>query len=248
MGGRRASSNRSIVPGLGPSDADLDFTNARLRECARVGDLQAFVAEGEIILRDIFCGDVAAWESRSPVKMHSIRRLARRPRAPYKKDALAKRIGVYVAMKKLAFVWRSPGITASHVVEVLRLSHDERVRMLELVQAEGWSVRQLHAEVVHHRRTRGERRGRRASPHIRKALAVLRKATQTLSRVPALLEHGAIVDDRSRSELAMLVDQLAVLQRRLETALTSLPVSSARARKLSNLASIRSKQATAASA
>jgi len=236
MGGKRRSGFRA--PGLGPSDAELDSTNARLRECARLGDLQAFVAEGEIILRDMFGGDVAAWESRSPAKMQSIRRLAKRPGAPYQKDALSKRVGVHVAMQKLAFVWRSPTITASHVVEVLRIPHDQRVGMLELAIAEGWSVKRLHAEVVQCRRSRGERRGRRVSPRVRKAISLLRKATQALARVPALLEPGALLDERSRAELATLVSRLSTLQRRVDAAASGISPT-ARVRKLSSVAAVR---------
>jgi len=237
MGGKGRSGLRA--PGLGPSDAELDSTNARLHECARLGDLQAFAAEGEIILRDIFGGDVAAWESRSPAKMQSIRRLAKRPGAPYQKDALSKRVGVHVAMQKLAFVWRSPTITASHVVEVLRIPHDERVGMLELVVAEGWSVKRLHAEVVQGRRSRGERRGRRVSPRVRKAISLLRKATQALTRVPALLEPGALLDERSRAELATLVSQLSSLQRRVDAAVSGISPFEARIRQPSSVAAVR---------
>jgi hypothetical protein len=214
MGAKRV--DRGQVPGFGPSDGELDRTNTRLRECARVGGLRAFENEGEIILRDIFAGDVAAWESRSPAKMNSIRRLAKRPGAPYQKDGLTKRIGVHVALQRLEFVWKCEQITASHVVEVLRLPHEERVRMLSLVQAEGWSVRRLHEQVVQHRRERGERRGRRVSPRVRKAVAQLRKATSRLARVPALLQHAAHVDERSQAELRELSQELATLQRRID--------------------------------
>lgn len=203
-----AADGRSKSVAFGPSDAELDDTNGKLRERARVQDLRGFSEEGRIIFEDIFGASVAAWESRSPAKMNSIRRLARRPGAPYGKDALTKRVAGHLLLQKLDFVWGCERISASHVVEVLRLSQEECEVLLRRVQAEAWSVRRLHGEVVARRRQRGERRGRRMSPLIRRAIVKLRSVVGAVRTLAPLLRVATRADVGSIGELRALSKEL----------------------------------------
>jgi hypothetical protein len=218
MGRNGLLEDRARVSSIGPSNAELDRTNLRLREVARIGGLRAFAEEGRVILDDVFGGDVRAWEDRSPAKMNSIRRLAERPTAPYGKDALTKRVRVCVALEALPIVWDCDALSASHVVEVLRLPPAERASMLTQAQSARWSVRQLHDAVVAERRSRGERRGRRVWHALQKAIVQLRKSERlgsgTLAEC-ADADHAIQLDLEAAS--AQLEETHRAIQRRIAT-------------------------------
>jgi hypothetical protein len=225
MGGQ-GDASEARPTGLRPSDSELDGTNRRLREFARVGGLKSYAREGEIIFKDLFQQDLDAWESRSPAKMNSIRRLAERPNAPYGKDALGKRISIFIALQSLDFVWWADKITVSHIVEVLRLPQEERVRLLKNVQTEGWSVRKLHKVVVGHRRGGGERRGRPVSPDVRKAIIRLRTIVFHVEVAQGLLPGHVPVDADTREELQKLRDRLEKVYLAISEALGRLAIES----------------------
>lgn len=209
-GAKEASGRKPL--GIGPTDFDLDRVNAKLTQIVRLTGLDEYDQCGQLILDVFFDGSVTAWKSRSPAKEASIRRLARRPNAPYRKDALTKRVGVHVTLRAHPFLRECSRVSASHIVEVLRLDADSQAEMLKKAQERSWSVTKLREAVVVLRRAKGERRGRHPATVAVRALAVAQRMTNQcgeLSRLVADLTEGGRSDPKSLQELDGALRELA---------------------------------------
>lgn len=125
---------------VGPLVAELQAINRRR-------GFERTLAVGELILREFFGGEAAAWREQSRKKAQSLRRLAARSDCPFRKSTLNEAVCVYVALLEQPNLRRSELITASHIASVLRLGAPERERLLEQAERERWSVRQLRSHV-----------------------------------------------------------------------------------------------------
>lgn len=206
--------------GLGPTDAELDRINTELKSIRRVGDLRAWAEAGQFILDTFFGGRVDAWENRSPAKEASIRRLAQRPGAPYRKDALTRRVRVCVALRRHPFVYDCDGLSAAHVMAVLRLPAPEQESLLLRAHLEAWSARQLGQFVVVMRQRDGERRGAPASPPAVQALVRLRRLARDFEAALAVLCDGDAADPSTASEAVMQIQTIQAACERAQRGLT----------------------------
>lgn len=215
-----ASGGANLTMGLGPTNEELDRLNAQLSEVIRLQGLLEYDQCGKLILDAFFDGDVAAWKSRSPAKEASIRRLAKRPNAPYRKDALAKRIGVHVALRTHGFVKDCLHLTASHVVEVLRLDEPDQAQALRQAEQKHWSVQQLRRSVVALRRSRGERRGRRGTTEGAQLVAKVRCTVKHCLELERALAETAFIFP---NELEALANELRALDSTVRRIRASVP-------------------------
>jgi hypothetical protein len=142
-----------------PDPTVLDQVVAELKEIDRRTGIERTLAIGELVLKQFFGGDPAAWRDRRRNKNNSIRRLAERQDCPFCRSALNEAIGVYVAVTELPCVRTFGHICASHVASVLGLPSPERQRMLERAEQGRWSVRELRRKVILLRSEEGERTG-----------------------------------------------------------------------------------------
>ncbi len=196
----------------------LDEVNGALRTIQQRTELEAFAAAGQLLLDTFFGGSVAAWESHSPRKCISLRKLAERPGAPYKKDALSKRLGVRAALERHPFILNCPALTASHVVLVLRLPRDEQAAELRRAEQERWGVRAFRKHLIAVARTRGERRGAPTATKVQRSLVELRKCRDALVRAAEQLEN-ARVPPKLRAAARSDVSAILALTSRLERCL-----------------------------
>lgn len=200
----------------------LDEVNVALRTIQRRTELEAFAAAGQLLLDTFFAGSVAAWESHSPRKCFSLRKLAERPGAPFKKDALSKRLGVRAALERHPFILNCPALTASHVVLVLRLPNDQQAAELKRAASEGWGVRAFRKHLIAVARERGERRGAPSSTAAQRSLNELRRCRDVLQRAAAKLEMlspSAGVPPKLRAAARRDVLEIVALTTRLERSL-----------------------------
>jgi hypothetical protein len=183
------------------TNSQLDEINSKLREYKRGADLEMYAKGGRLILERFFGGSVNLWESPSPRKQHSIRRLAQRPGAPHGKDALTRRVGVYIALQRHDFVYECEGISATHVVEVLRLPAETQARMLREAAALGLSALELRRRVVADRRENGERRGAPTKDRAKKVATRLARIVQLLTEAEQLVNQAASFDGHTRGTI-----------------------------------------------
>lgn len=193
------------------SPTNLEEVITRLTEIERRTGLERTLAIGELVLTRFFNGDAKVWRSRGRRKDSSIRRLASHANCPFGKSALHEAVGVFVAVRELPSVRTSGHITASHIACVLSLPLEHRKQILERVERERLSVRQLREVVVSQRRAEGERRGRPIEAAQVRAVSALRAcvrgANQALSRVAS----SGPLSARARSEVNHLAEDASRL-------------------------------------
>jgi len=209
--GRTRTTNAAPRP-AGPTV--LDHVVARLRDIERRTGLERTLAIGELVLNEFFGGNPQTWRDRRRNKNNSIRRLADRVDCPFCKSALNEAVGVYVAVRGLPCVRTFGHISASHVASVLRLSWDERERMLQQAERERWSVRELRDNVISRRGAMGERRGRPPCDTEARALVVLRNSLRLMNESLVQMSGGELRPE-TRAELRATRGELARLGTRL---------------------------------
>jgi hypothetical protein len=200
-----------------------------LQEINQRRGLERTLAVGELILREFFGGDPRAWREQSRKKANSIRKLALRPDCPFRKSTLNEAVGVYVAVLEQPNLRQATHVTASHIASVLRLTPDERERLLEEAERERWSVRQLRAKVrTHGRPGTGESRLTWLDAGMRAVLLLQRSLEDAVAIAGHMGEMGPL-SSRSRAELRDLADEVLRLGTQLSQLATE-PVDGARLR------------------
>lgn len=188
---------------------------AKLREIDRRTGIERTLAIGELVLKEFFGGDPAAWRDRRRNKNSSIRRLAVRPECPFSRSALNDAVGVYVAVRGTPSVHAFGHVCASHIASVLPLPGDERHQLLERAERERWSVRYLRQQVVVLRRMEGERRGRPPAPPVFQTLSGLRDGLRQVSDAVSRMETAPELNVGVRAALPQLAGELERLTSRI---------------------------------
>jgi hypothetical protein len=201
----------------------------QLQEINQRRGLERTLAVGELILREFFGGDPRAWREQSRKKANSIRKLALRPDCPFRKSTLNEAVGVYVAVVEQPNLRQASHVTASHIASVLRLTPDERERLLEAAEREHWSVRQLRAKVrAHGRSGAGESRLTWLDSGMRAVLLLQRSLEDAVAIAGHMGELGPL-SSHSRAELRELADEVLRLGTQLSHLATE-PAEGARLR------------------
>lgn len=164
-------------------------------------------AVGELILTRCFSGKISEWKDRQPGKNKSFRKIAEHRDCPMSKTSLCRDVGIFVALKTLP-PEVTEGLTATHIAEVLKLDHDERIRFLREARTHGWSTHRLRKTIVEFRRRQGERRGRPPSPMARKSVQLLKKSAELAGQSQVAMQRAARRDARSDSDLRKALEQL----------------------------------------
>lgn len=201
--GERRPARRALEPTL------FDQVVAELKEIERRTGIERTLAIGELVLKQFFAGDPAAWRDRRRNKNNSIRRLAERQDCPFCRSALNEAVGVYVAVVELPCVRTFGHICASHVASVLVLPAPERQRMLERAEQERWSVRDLRQKVILFRRAEGERRGRPPVTSEIRCFSALRQRVKQVDATIADLGKVGVLGAATRTALRELAVQMA---------------------------------------
>jgi hypothetical protein len=200
-----------------------------LQEINRRRGLERTLAVGELILREFFGGDPRAWREQSRKKANSIRKLALRPDCPFRKSTLNEAIGVYVAVLEQPSLRQASHVTASHIASVLRLTAEDRERLLEEAERERWSVRQLRAKVRSHGTAgAGESRLTWLDAGMRAVLLLQRSLEDAVAIAGHMGELGPL-SSHSRAELRELANEVLHLGTQLSN-LAAQPADTSRLR------------------
>jgi len=195
FGGNDAAAN--TAERVGPLVAELQVINRRR-------GFDRTLAVGELILREFFGGDPAAWREQSRKKAQSLRRLAARSDCPFRKSTLNEAVCVYVALLEQPKLRRSELITASHIASVLRLGPAERERLLEQAERDRWSVRQLRSHVRAQASTQGSETRLSWLDSGMRAVLLLQRSLADASAIVGQLGALGPLSARSRGELREL--------------------------------------------
>ncbi len=145
-------------------------------------------------------GDEAEWRSRRGQKDVSLRKLVQHAACPFRKSTLSSAVNVLLFVRQHPHAPELPGITPTHVVQVLGLTAAEANHLLALASQSSWSARDLGREVRVFRRAQGERRGRPAATESSRAETMGRRASKDLQAMQAILSECSFVDDESAGE------------------------------------------------
>jgi hypothetical protein len=199
LGGNDAAAN--TAERVGPLVAELQVINRRR-------GFDRTLAVGELILREFFGGEPAAWREQSRKKAQSLRRLAARSDCPFRKSTLNEAVCVYVALLEQPGLRRSELITASHIASVLRLGPAERERLLEQAERERWSVRQLRSHVRAQASTQGTEPRLSWLDAGMRAVLLLRRSLADAGAIVGQLGTLGPLSGRSRAELRELAGEV----------------------------------------
>jgi hypothetical protein len=203
------------------SDDEIHIIVAQIRRLARGASLEFALRVGAIIIHHFYGGESEVWRSRGP-KTASFRKLARHPELPMSAGALYRCVAVYELCDRLNAASRWEQLGASHLRLVLGLPQRLQEQLLTKANAERWTVKTLHEEVLRQKpaQTRG---GRRPRPPLARSLMVIRKCLDdcrlTMERTGELSdedhEFSIQVLEETRCQLEALSEllRLARLQR-----------------------------------
>jgi hypothetical protein len=216
------SSASQHISTLGPSARELVQFNLELAEFRHQHWIKEFWEVGKRTLERFFEGNDKLFRSRSKSKTNSISRLAALPGAPYGKQALLDRVGVYLALRTLMpLVEVHNGLTASHIVAVLSLGEDARHLYLKQAVEQSWSARMLRQRVVCLHRESGERRGRPSSRAVYRGVNLLERCARAMADARERLTVFAALDadltQRARASLQQIAEHASSLAAQLGT-------------------------------
>jgi hypothetical protein len=199
LGGHDAAAD--TAERLGPLVAELQVLDRRR-------GFERTLAVGELILREFFGGEPAAWHAQSRKKAQALRRLAARGDCPFRKSTLNEAVCVYVALLEQPNLRRSELITASHIASVLRLGPAERERLLEQAERERWSVRQLRSHVRAQASTQGAETRLSWLDSGMRAVLLLQRSLADAAAITGQLGALSPLSARSRAELRELASEV----------------------------------------
>jgi hypothetical protein len=200
------------------SDDVIEAVVHGLNRLCRQATFEFTLAVGQMVIDNVYGGDLNLWRSRDPTKIISLRKLARHPRLPMSPTALYRSIAIYELCERFDVkCWHH--VSTSHLRLVLPLANEEQVRLLRMTEANMWPVRRLDQEIkalLEHKASRG---GPRRRSRLSQAMARVGKSIDTLERYLDPSPHDPEPSpDSLRDAIACLrraVEVCATLERRL---------------------------------
>jgi hypothetical protein len=174
----------------------------KINEICRSATLDLAYRVGELVIQEIYEGSLEAWAEHG-TRSISYRKLAHRGDLIMSPSALCRAVAVYTLCERFGGreSWRH--LTASHLQEVLPLPVDQQERLLDIAEAEHWTVARLRAEV-----------SKRRPPRRRGGKTGLAKVVGRLKSVLGMMDMDTLGDLEGVSS-GELTEVLEDVQRRL---------------------------------
>ena len=153
----------SVLTIAGPSPVDrhkLDEVARSINEASRRATFDLALEVGEIIVRELYEGNLALWGQHG-TRCMSYKELAARTDLLMSPSALCRAVGIFALCERHGGRATWPNLTVSHLQEVLALQPAQQKLFLGAAQSERWTVSRLRAEISKQRPR--DRRGRRRS-------------------------------------------------------------------------------------
>jgi len=199
------------------SDEVIEAVVGRLNSLCRQAMFEVTLAVGNMVIDNLYGGDLSLWRSRDPTKIISLRKLARHPQLPMSPSALYRSIAIYELCERLEIKrWRH--VSTSHLRLVLPLENEDQVRLLRMTEANMWPVRRLDQEIKALLERHASRGGPRRRSRLSQATARVRKSLDTLETCLDPSHDPEPSPDSVRDAIACLrraVEVCATLERQL---------------------------------
>lgn len=193
------------------SVSDVDRMVAELRCVEQRSSWDHVFQVGRIVFDGVASGDECEWRKPSRSKGTSLRQLAQHPACPFKKSGLCSAVNVFLFARANPTVREMPGISPTHVAQVVRLKASDASELLSKASNNGWSVRELGRHASTLLRRSGERRGRPLASAAVKAHTRARRAVSALQSMHALLGESSLTDPGLRTSLLTALKQVSAL-------------------------------------
>jgi hypothetical protein len=222
---------RGTLPALATSAAEAKDEMIlslvlRLNSVCKAATLHLALTVGELVIKELYAGDIDRWRSREPRKQYSMRKLARHPDLAMSPSALFRSIAIYEVCERLGIrTWKH--VSSTHIRMVLPLPPEEQLRLLRETEANKWSARRLEEEAIgllRSQRARGSGDGgRRRGSALTGAMRRFEKQLSTIEKLIPPDDGSAAKDEPSpdsaraaMNELRVAREQCTILENRLE--------------------------------
>jgi hypothetical protein len=193
------------------SSTEVDRMVAELRSVEQRSSWDHVFQVGRIVFDGVASGNECEWRKPSRSKGTSLRQLAQHPACPLKKSGLCSSVNVFLFARAHPSVRELPGISPTHVGQVVRLKVSDAADLLSKASSNGWSVRELGRHASALLRRSGERRGRPLASAAVKAHTRARRAVSALQSMQALLGESSLTDPGLRTSLLTSLKQVSAL-------------------------------------
>jgi hypothetical protein len=221
------SASATIVP---PAEV-VRRTVLQLNALSRNTTLAFTLAVGDLVVKELYAGDVCRLRSRERKNHVALRKVASDPDLAMSPSALYRSIAIYEICQRVGGQpWRH--VSTTHVRLVLSVAPEEQERLLRDAEANRWGVRELERRVAGLAASRpatAGRGGRKRRTRLRAMIACLRKVTDELMGAHVIgdtvLADALAEDLRDGIEILKLVrNASAELLERLERVTTGVSV------------------------
>jgi hypothetical protein len=195
----------------GLTEREIERVAGQLRDIDQRSTWERILEIGRVVFDGLVGGDEAKWHSRGGHKNVSLRKLVQHPRCPFKKSALSTAVGLHLFARESPQIRRMPGISPTHVAQVLGMPTNAALPLLAVAVEKKWSVRELAHNVKLHRREAGERRGRPPSTPGRRLVTLGRRAADNFRQIRDRLATTAVIDEASQRALVAIFEDAATV-------------------------------------
>src|SRR5262249_42992190 len=133
-----------------PAEPLLDRVARQVNEICRCATFDLSLRIGAVIINELYDGSIELWEkegSRRPM----YRKLAARGDLLLSPSGLCRAVAVHALCERLGGRARWRHLSTSHLQEILPLDRPQQERLIQIAEAERWTVAQLRSEVLRRR-------------------------------------------------------------------------------------------------
>lgn len=163
----------------------LDRLVSDVNEACRAEPLDHVYRIGELVITQLYDGDLEAWRSER-VRRASYRSLVTRHDLLLSPSALCRAVGVYALANRVGGFQRWKNVGVSHYQEVLPLPQASQERLLTECDEQRWTVATLRSQVRQLRQQLG-----RAGKSRKSAARILHAALAKLERAREVMDRGS---------------------------------------------------------
>ncbi len=182
----------------------------RINAIYRGATLDVACAIGQLVIQELFQGNVAIW-GHEGTRRPSYRMLAARGDLLLSPSALCRAVAVYALCERLGGRENWRHLTASHLQEVLALEMAQQERLLRSADAERWTVSRLRTEVSRQRPDARRGRARALAKTVRDLKTLLFERHERLVDARAVAELDGRTADELRETVTLLRSRLEEL-------------------------------------
>lgn len=193
------------------NEREIERVVSQLRDIEQRSTWDRVLEVGRVVFEGLVGGDEEEWHSRRGRKNVSLRKLVQHPRCPFRKTALSTAVGVHLFARANPDVRRMPGLSPTHVAQVLGIEPGIALPLLAKAVNGKWSVRELGQQVKLLRREAGERRGRPPASVGRRLVTLGRRALENLRQLRERLMTSAALDEASQGALLATFEEASVV-------------------------------------